>query len=110
MSTRAYAALQDRVQARLGSDGGLAHLPRFDVPDGRVKTSSAWLIDKAGFGKGYGMPGPAALSTKHPLAVTNRGSATAAEVVSLAREVRDGVRDVFGVTLVSEPVLVGASL
>ena len=52
MSTRAYAALQDRVQARLGSDGGLAHLPRFDVPDGRVKTSSAWLIDKAGFGKG----------------------------------------------------------
>jgi UDP-N-acetylmuramate dehydrogenase len=56
------------------------------------------------------MPGPAALSTKHCLAVTNRGSATAADVVSLAREIRDGVHDTFAVSLVSEPVLVGISL
>ena len=56
------------------------------------------------------MPGPAALSTKHTLAVTNRGAATASDVVALARQVRDGVRDAFGVTLVNEPVLVGDAL
>jgi UDP-N-acetylmuramate dehydrogenase len=110
MSTASYAALQDRVRVRLGSDAGPAALPRFGAPDGRVKTSAAWLIDRAGFGKGYRMPGPAALSTKHVLAVTNRGSATAADIVALAREVRDGVSDAFGVSLVNEPVLVGTSL
>ena len=56
------------------------------------------------------MPGPAALSTKHTLALTNRGGATAADVVALAREIRDGVQDTFGVTLVNEPVLVGTTL
>jgi UDP-N-acetylmuramate dehydrogenase len=113
MSTGSYAALQDRVQARLverGVPDGVVNVPRFDAPGGQVKTSAAWLIDKAGFGKGYRMPGPAALSTKHPLAVTNRGSATAADVVALAREIRDGVHDAFGVSLVNEPVLVGISL
>jgi UDP-N-acetylmuramate dehydrogenase len=110
MSTGSYAALRDRVQARLGSVDGPGPPPRFDAPDGQVKTSAAWLIDKAGFGKGYGMPGPAALSTRHSLAVTNRGSATAADVVALAREIRDGVHDAFAVSLVNEPVLVGISL
>jgi len=116
MSAGSYAALQDRVQAQLsdkdgpGGPGGPVTLPRFDAPGGQVKTSAAWLIDQAGFGKGYGLPGPAALSTKHVLAVTNRGSATAADVVALAREVRDGVQDAFGVSLVNEPVLVGTSL
>ncbi|MFP5336422.1 MAG: UDP-N-acetylmuramate dehydrogenase [Actinomycetes bacterium] len=84
--------------------------PRFDAGDGRVKTSAAWLIEHAGFGKGHGLPGPAALSTKHTLALTNRGGATAAELVALAREVRDGVRARYGIELVSEPVLVGCSL
>jgi UDP-N-acetylmuramate dehydrogenase len=110
LSTGSYAALQARVGARLGSTNEHPRLPRFDAGDGRVKTSAAWLIDRAGFGKGYGMPGPAALSTKHVLAVTNRGSATAADVVALAREIRDGVHDAFGVSLVNEPVLVGTSL
>jgi UDP-N-acetylmuramate dehydrogenase len=110
LSTRMYAALRDRVQARLGAGEGPVRLPRFDAPHGQVKTSAAWLIEQAGFGRGYRMPGPAALSTKHPLAVTNRGSATAAEVVALAREIRDGVQDAFGVGLVNEPVLVGTSL
>ena len=110
MSTSSYAALQDRVLARLGAIDGPAGLPRFDILDGQVKTSAAWLIERAGFGKGYRMPGPAALSTKHPLAVTNRGSATTVDVVALAREIRDGVRDAFGVSLVNEPVLVGTSL
>ena len=83
--------------------------PRFPQPDGTVKTSAAWLIDAAGFGKGYGT-GPARLSTKHSLAVTNRGTAKADDVLCLAREVRDGVRAAFGVTLVPEPVLVGCEL
>lgn len=110
MSAGSFAALQDRVQARLGSGDSSARPPHFDAPSGQIKTSAAWLIDKAGFGKGYRMPGPAALSTKHPLVVTNRGSATAADIVGLAREVRDGVQDAFGVSLVNEPVLVGTCL
>jgi UDP-N-acetylmuramate dehydrogenase len=84
--------------------------PRFPAGDGRVKTSAAWLIEHAGFGKGYGLPGPASLSTKHTLALTNRGSARAADLLALARQVRDGVRDVFGIELVNEPVLVSCSL
>ena len=86
-----------------------AAAPRFPQPDGRVKTSAAWLIDAAGFGKGYGR-GPARLSEKHSLALTNRGTAKASDVLELAREVRDGVRAKFGVTLVPEPVLVGCEL
>lgn len=83
--------------------------PRFPTEDGRVKSSAAWLIDRAGFTKGYGA-GRAGLSTKHTLAVTNRGAARAEDVLALAREVRDGVRARFGVELVNEPVLVGCSL
>ncbi|MCW2748278.1 MAG: UDP-N-acetylmuramate dehydrogenase [Nocardioidaceae bacterium] len=90
-----------------------AHLPpdapSYSQPDGSVKTSAAWLIDRAGFAKGYAR-GAASLSTKHTLALTNRGGATTADLLDLAREVRDGVRDRFGVTLVNEPVLVGVSL
>ena len=75
----------------------------------RVKTSAAWLIEHAGFGKGYG-EGGVRLSTKHTLALTNRGGATTKELLALAAEVRDGVREKFGITLVNEPVLVGCSL
>ncbi|MCW3158125.1 UDP-N-acetylmuramate dehydrogenase [Micropruina sonneratiae] len=83
--------------------------PRFPQPDGRVKSSAAWLIEAAGFHKGFGTP-PATLSTKHTLALTNRGGASSADLVALARTVRDGVRDAFGVTLVPEPVMVGTAL
>lgn len=83
--------------------------PRFPAGDGRVKTSAAWLIDHAGFHRGYGT-GPATLSTKHVLALTNRGGATASDLIRLAREVRDGVRERYGIALVPEPVLVGVSL
>jgi UDP-N-acetylmuramate dehydrogenase len=74
-----------------------------------VKTSAAWLIQRSGFDRGYGS-GPAQLSTKHSLALTNRGRATTADVLALAREVRDGVREQWGITLHPEPVLVGVSL
>lgn len=83
--------------------------PSWPQPDGSVKTSAAWLIEHAGFGRGHGNE-RAALSSKHPLALTNRGGATAADLVDLAVEVRDGVRVRFGITLVNEPVLVGTSL
>jgi UDP-N-acetylmuramate dehydrogenase len=110
MTEGSYDALQARAQVRLGATDGTVRVPRFEAPDGQVKTSAAWLIERSGFGKGYGMPGPAALSGKHTLAVTNRGSATAADVVSLAREIRDGVLGALGVALVNEPVLVGTSI
>src|SRR3954451_23638946 len=84
--------------------------PRWPQLDGTVKTSAAWLIEHAGFGRGFGLPGPAALSTKHTLALTNRGDACAADLVRLAREIRDGVRAAFGITLEPEPVLVGVTL
>lgn len=85
--------------------------PRWEQPDGRVKTSAAWLIEHAGFGKGYGTgTGRVSLSTKHTLALTNRGGATTADLLGLAREVRDGVDARFGIRLVNEPVLVGCAL
>ena len=86
-----------------------ADAPRFVQPDGTVKTSAAWLIEKAGFSRGHGS-GRVSLSTKHTLALTNRGGATTEELLDLAREVRDGVRSAFGITLVPEPVLVGCEL
>ena len=100
-------ALVERVHHRLGPE---VEPPLWPEPDGRRKTSAAWLIDRAGFAKGHGLPGAAALSTKHTLAVTNRGAATTAEVLALAREVRDGVQAAFGIGLVNEPVLVGDRL
>lgn len=94
--------------------GAAASPPRFADPHGNVKTSAAWLIERAGFGKGYAVgesaSPPASLSTKHTLAVTNRGSAAAEDVVELARRVRDGVEQTFGIRLVNEPVLVGMDL
>jgi UDP-N-acetylmuramate dehydrogenase len=83
--------------------------PAWPQPDATVKTSAAWLIEQAGFHRGHGND-RVALSGKHTLALTNRGGATAADLIALAREVRDGVRERFGVDLVNEPVLVGCSL
>jgi UDP-N-acetylmuramate dehydrogenase len=83
--------------------------PAWPQPDGSVKTSAAWLIEHSGFDKGYG-DGAARLSTKHTLALTNRGNATTDDLLALAREIRDGVEARFGIRLVNEPVLVGCSL
>ncbi|HMR50226.1 MAG TPA: UDP-N-acetylmuramate dehydrogenase [Arachnia sp.] len=83
--------------------------PRFPLADGRVKTSAAWLIQHAGFERGHRL-GEAGLSGKHVLALTNRGRAGAADLVALARQVRDGVRDAFGIVLTPEVNLVGVTL
>jgi UDP-N-acetylmuramate dehydrogenase len=84
--------------------------PAYPQPDGSVKTSAAWLIEHAGFGKGHPGHGPATLSRKHTLALTNRGDATTKDLLGLAREIRDGVEARFGIRLVNEPVLVGVEL
>ena len=97
--------------ARLPEDA-----PRFDavLSDGTpgVKTSAAWLIDHAGFHKGFktSEDATAGLSTMHTLALTNRGGASAADVAELARAVQDGVEAAYGVRLVPEPVVVGMDL
>ncbi len=101
-----FTAFHARVQERLGEG---AEPPSYPAGEGHTKTSAAWLIDKAGFTKGYGS-GPARISTKHTLALTNRGEATTEDLLALAREVVAGVHDAFGITLVNEPVTVGVSL
>ena len=84
--------------------------PAWSQSGGRIKTSAAWLVERAGFPRGFTLDGRAALSSKHTLAITNRGEATAADVLRLARAIRDGVRDRFGITLEPEPTLVACSL
>ncbi|MFF5435653.1 UDP-N-acetylmuramate dehydrogenase [Streptomyces griseofuscus] len=101
-----FAAFQERVRERLGEG---VEPPAYPADEGRRKTSAAWLIDKAGYTKGYGT-GPARISTKHTLALTNRGEATTEDLLALAREVVAGVREAFGITLVNEPVMVGVGL
>ena len=98
LSPEQHAAFEERA--------GEQRPAAWPEPDGRVKISAAWLIEHAGFGKGYGA-GPVTLSTKHTLALTNRGGATAADLLKLAAEVRDGVAARFGVALVPEPVFAG---
>jgi UDP-N-acetylmuramate dehydrogenase len=83
-----------------------AGAPSWPDPSGGLKVSAAWLIEQAGFGRGWG-DGRVGLSTKHALALVNRGGATTAELLGVARVLRDGVKDRFGITLVPEPVVVG---
>src|SRR5205814_1436381 len=98
LDATAFAALRERA-------GEPPHWPN---PDGSVKVSAAWLIERAGFGKGYGRDG-VGISTKHTLALTNRGTGSTAALLALAAEIRDGVRDRFGIALHPEPVLVGCA-
>jgi UDP-N-acetylmuramate dehydrogenase len=99
------------LEAALVARGGTGPVPHFEAGDGLVKIPAGWLIEQAGFGRGY--PGDdetgARISTKHTLALTCRGGSTA-DLIGLARQVRDGVLDAFGVRLENEPVLVGVEL
>jgi UDP-N-acetylmuramate dehydrogenase len=105
-----FAALERAVAASCGPG---VQVPRFPAGPGHVKVPAAWLIERAGFAKGY--PGSTApdgprISAKHTLALVNPGGATTAGLLALAREVAGGVRKAFGVDLAAEPVLVGAVL
>jgi UDP-N-acetylmuramate dehydrogenase len=103
LDAEAYARLAART-------GDLGTPPSWPGPDGVVKVSAAWLIDKAGFTKGHPGAGGVAISSKHALALTNRGTGSTEALLALAREIRAGVHDRFGVTLHPEPVLVGCAL
>ena len=111
-----FADVRRRAAARAGSAAGEVSVPHYPAGDGKVKVPAAWLIEQAGFGKGYPGDGGARISSKHTLALINHGApggpggASSASLVGLAREIRNGVRQAFGVELINEPVLVGAEL
>jgi UDP-N-acetylmuramate dehydrogenase len=106
LSREAFASLEQRAMQRLGEG---TQVPVWPDANGSVKTSAAWLIERAGFHRGYGN-GRAGISSKHTLAIVNRGGASSAELVALAREMRAGVQAAFGVSLHPEPTLVGVQL
>ncbi|HEU0185300.1 MAG TPA: UDP-N-acetylmuramate dehydrogenase, partial [Blastocatellia bacterium] len=81
-------------------------IPNFPAGDGKHKVPAAWLIERAGFHKGYNR-GRVGISSKHTLAIVNRGGATAIEVIGLMKEIQDRVAEKFGVALTPEPVFVG---
>lgn len=95
------AATAAAVDARAGERAA-----RFEAGEGRWKLAAAWLVEHAGFPRGWG-EGRVGVSRKHALALVNRGGATAADVLAVARTIRDGVEARFGVELEPEPVLVG---
>jgi UDP-N-acetylmuramate dehydrogenase len=99
-----FAELEERAREWLGDEH---RVPGFPQADGHVKTSAAWLIERAGFARGYGDPATVAISGKHTLALTNRGRGTTAQLVALAHEIASRVEERFGVRLEPEPVFVG---
>lgn len=106
LDAEALAALDARVSTHLGEG---VRAPRFPSDRGKTKVAAAWLIERAGFKKGHGT-GRVRISNKHALALVNRGGGTTHELLALAREIRDGVRAAFGVTLEVEPQMVGCRL
>ena len=93
--------------ARIDGAAG-ERVPRYEAPGGMVKVPAAWLIERAGFARGEGR-GRVAISTRHTLALVNRGGATARELLAFAGEIQERVRERFGVRLEPEPVLLGVA-
>jgi UDP-N-acetylmuramate dehydrogenase len=87
-------------------NGGNGGAPSFDAGPGAVKIPAAWLIEKSGFGKGFEF-GRVGISSKHTLALINRGEAAAAEIIALKDKIQAAVNDKFGISLQPEPVFVG---
>jgi len=110
LDRRQFAEVRRRAAARSGRPADEVAVPHFAAEDGQVKVPAAWLIEQSGFTKGYSGNGNARISSKHTLALTNPGGASTASLVGLARQIRNGVQQAFGVELVSEPVLIGAEL
>jgi UDP-N-acetylmuramate dehydrogenase len=100
-----FAAVEAAAAAR--ADGPV---PRYEAGAGLVKVPAAWLIEHAGFAKGYGAPAPARVSSKHTLALVNAGHATTSDLLALAREIVSGVQSAYGVALTPEPILIGVAL
>jgi UDP-N-acetylmuramate dehydrogenase len=110
LDRRQFAEVRRRAAARSGRPADEVAVPHFAAANGQVKVPAAWLIEQAGFTKGYSGNGGARISSKHTLALTSPGGTSTASLVGLARQIRNGVRQAFGVELVSEPVLIGAEL
>ncbi len=110
LDRRQFGEVKRRAAAMAGHPGEDVSVPHFAAGDDQVKVPAAWLIEHAGFVRGYPADGRARISSKHTLALTNPGGASTASLVGLAREIRNGVRQAFGVELINEPVLVGAEL
>ncbi|MGA8116723.1 MAG: UDP-N-acetylmuramate dehydrogenase [Actinocatenispora sp.] len=106
LTAERYAALLARCAEQVGPDVAVPSWPEED--GGAAKISAAWLIEKAGFHRGY-RRGRVAISSKHTLALTNADGGSTAELLDLAREIRDGVVKAFDVELHPEPVLVGVT-
>jgi UDP-N-acetylmuramate dehydrogenase len=100
------SAEADRIETMARQKVPEKTLPRYPGADGLVKLAAAWLVEQAGFHKGYAR-GPVAISRKHTLAIVNRGGATAKDIIALKDEVQKRVFDVWGVKLEPEPVFVG---
>jgi len=98
-------ALEARAQGLLRAGEGV---PRFPAGEGRFKVPAAWLVERAGFTKGFGQ-GRVGVSSKHSLALVHRGQGTTRELLDLAREIRDGVSARLGVELSPEPVFLGCA-
>jgi len=94
----------EQIAAAAGIDS--AAIPQYPAGVGKVKLPAAWLLDQAGFHKGYSL-GPAAISMRHTLALTNRGNASAADILALSALIRESVKSLFGVDLQPEPIIVG---
>ena len=103
------AAKLAEIERAHGNDGGASPVPRFSMPDGTFKVPAAWLIERAGFSKGYGHA-HVGISNKHALALVHRGGGTTRELLELARAVQGGVMARFGVELSAEPVMVACAL
>ena len=102
LSEDGLAALRQRA-AQFASDTAP---PAYPAGDGKVKVSAAWLVERSGFSKGM-TRGPVGISSRHSLAIVNRGGATAADIMALKNEIENGVYEKFGVSLKAEPVFVG---
>jgi UDP-N-acetylmuramate dehydrogenase len=103
LDAAAFAELVARAQTVTGE-----RPPGFDAGEGRTKVAAAWLVERAGFPKGWG-PGPVGVSRKHALALVHRGGGTTRDLLAAARTIQAGVRARFGVGLEPEPVFVGCS-
>ena len=97
-------SLVDGLASALGIDAG--QVPHWPAPDGQTKLAAAWLIEKAGFSKGFTL-GHAGISSRHTLALVNRGNATAGEILGLRDAIRERVQQLFGIRLEQEPVQLG---
>ncbi len=105
VSKEEFAVIEAKCRTR-GLIGESEAVPNFPAGEGAVKIPAAWLIEKAGFAKGY-RRGRAAISSKHTLAIVNLGNATAAEILDLAEEIRGRVEATFGIRLQPEPLITG---